>query len=127
MHPNILKDVYVMEINLSKLLEKRVGKMKYKEFSKFPGIKKDLAIVVDTNITSKNVEEVIKKAGGALLTKIEIFDIYKGANIGENKKSLAYSLNFEDKTKTLTDEEINKAIENIVCELEKKIGATLRK
>ena len=126
-HPNILKDVYVMEINLSKLLEKRVGKMKYKEFSKFPGIKKDLAIVVDTNITSKNVEEVIKKAGGALLTKIEIFDIYKGANIGENKKSLAYSLNFEDKTKTLTDEEINKAIENIVCELEKKIGATLRK
>ena len=51
-----------MEINLSKLLEKRVGKMKYKEFSKFPGIKKDLAIVVDTNITSKNVEEVIKKA-----------------------------------------------------------------
>ena len=126
-HPNILKDVYVMEINLSKLLEKRVGKMKYKEFSKFPGIKKDIAIVVDTNITSKNVEEVIKKAGGALLTKIEIFDIYKGANIGENKKSLAYSLNFEDKTKTLTDEEINKAIENIVCELEKKIGATLRK
>ena len=128
LHPEVTKDnVYVMEINLDKLLSKKVGKMKFKEISKFPSIKKDLALIVDKDKTSEEVSVAIKKASSSLLTKIELFDLYMGANIGENKKSLAYSLTFEDPKKTLTDEEINAEIEKIISALNKKIGAELRK
>lgn len=127
-HPNITKEqVYVLEINLTKLLDKKVGKMKYKEISKFPNVKKDLAVIVDNAISSQEVETVIKKAGGSLLTKIQLFDIYKGLNIGHDKKSLAYSLTFEDKNKTLTDEEINNILQKIMENVENKLGATIRK
>lgn len=127
-HPSICKEnVYVMEINLDKLLSKRVGKMKYKEISKFPNVKKDVAFVMDKNKTSKEIETVIKKAGGSLLTNIEVFDVYTGENVGENEKSIAYSLTFNDSKKTLTDEEINGIFEKIITTVENKCGVTLRK
>lgn len=127
LHPNIAKDpVFVMEINLDKLLAKKVGKMKFKEISKFPSIKKDIAIIVDKEKTSGEIAMAIKKAAGSLLTKIELFDVYTGINLGLNKKSLAYSLTFEDSKKTLTDEEINKEMEKIIEFLTKKVGAELR-
>ena len=127
-HPKVLKEsVYVLEINLNALLNKKVGKMKYKEISKFPNVKKDLAVILDNAISSQEVETVIKKAGGSLLTKIKLFDIYKGENIEPGKKSLAYSLTFEDKNKTLTDEEINTLLQKIVETLESKLGAIIRK
>ena len=116
-----------MEINLDKLLAKKVGKMKFKEISKFPGVKKDIAVIVDKEKTSGEIAMAIKKAAGSLLTKVDLFDVYTGANIDENKKSLAYSLTFEDSKKTLTDEEINKEIEKIVEFLNKKLNAELRK
>ena len=65
--------------------------MKYKEISKFPGISKDIAFVLDKNITSEEVIKTIKKAGGKLLTKIEVFDLYVDSSLGENNKSLAFS------------------------------------
>ena len=127
-HPSITnEDVYVLEINLDELLQKKVGKMKYKEISKFPGIKKDLAFVVDKNVISKDIEKVIKSAGGSLLTNIEVFDVYTGINIGIDKKSIAYSLTFEDMKKTLTDDEINNIINKIIETVSKKCGAEIRK
>lgn len=127
-HPIKTKeDVYVLEINLDKLLDKKVGKMKYKEISKFPAIKKDIAILVDKNITSNKIENIIKKSSGSLLTNIEIFDVYTGKNIEQDKKSIAFSLTFAAKDKTLTDEEIVPIIEKIVKDLEKNVGAELRK
>ena len=127
-HPSITnEDVYVLEINLDELLQKKVGKMKYKEISKFPGIKKDLAFVVDKNVISKDIEKAIKSAGGSLLTNIEVFDVYTGINIGIDKKSIAYSLTFEDMKKTLTDDEINNIINKIIETVSKKCGAEIRK
>ena len=127
-HPQILKeDVYVLEIDLDKLLSKKVGKMKYKEISKFPSVKKDLALVVDKNITSKEIETLIKKAGGSLLTNIEVFDVYEGKGIEEGKKSIAYSLTFEKSDRTLTDDEISATMEKIIDFACKKSGAELRK
>ena len=112
LHPEVTKDdVYVMEINLDELLSKRVGKMKYKEISKFPNVKKDVAFVMKKDIPSVEVEKVIKKAGGKLLTNIEVFDVYTGENIGKDEKSVAYSLTFNDSKKTLTEEEITKIFE----------------
>ena len=127
-HPSVTKDdVYVFEINLDELLKKKVGKMKYKEISKYPSINKDIALVVDKNAVSQNIEKVIKSAGGSLLTNIEVFDVYTGIGIGVDKKSIAYSLTFSDMKKTLTDEEVNNLMEKIIETTSKKCGAELRK
>jgi len=128
LHPTISKeDVYVFEINLDELLEKKVGKMKYKEISKFPSIKKDVAFVVDKKLISKDIEKVIKSAGGSLLTEIEVFDIYTGSNVAEDKKSIAYSLTFTDNKKTLTDEEVNSLMEKVMNSVCNKFVAEVRK
>lgn len=127
-HPSVTKDdVYVLEINLDELFTKKVGKMKYKEFSKFPSINKDIALVVDKKSVSKDIEKVIKSAGGSLLTNIEVFDVYTGVGVGIDKKSIAYSLTFSDMKKTLTDEEINGVMDKIIDAVSKKCGAELRK
>ena len=126
-HPEIEKEnVFVMEINLDKLLAKRVGKMKFKEISKFPVIKKDLSILVDKNITSNEIAMKIKKKAGKLLIDINVFDLYEGKNIEQNKKSLAYSLTFGDNNRTLNDDEINSIMDKIIADLEKD-GMKLRK
>ena len=128
LHPEVTENkVFVSEINLSKLFELKTGKMKYKEISKFPGSKKDLSIVVDKNIESLNIAKVMKKAGGNNLTSVEAFDVYEGKGIEEGKKSLAFSLTFGSQDKTLTDEEINPAIEKIIQAVEKEFKAELRK
>ena len=127
LHPNCTKDnVYVLEINLDKLLEKKTGKMKYKEISKFPSVKKDLAVVIDKDITSEEIAKQIKKLAGNLLLGNKIFDVYTGENIEENKKSIAYSLEFGATDRTLTDDEINAILEKIIAGLEKQ-GAIIRK
>ena len=126
-HPSICKDaVYVMEINLDKLLAKKVGKMKYKEISKFPNVKKDVAFVMDKNISSCEIEKVIKKAGGKLLTNIEVFDVYTGENIGKDEKSIAYSLTFNDSKKTLTEDEVTTIFTKIISSVEKLENVKLR-
>ena len=127
-HPKVTNDdVFVLEINLDELFKKKVGKMKYKEFSKFPSISKDIALVVDKNAVSKDIEKVIKSAGGSLLTNIEVFDVYTGIGVGIDKKSIAYSLTFSDMKKTLTDEEINTLMNKIIDTVSKKCSAELRK
>lgn len=128
LHPaNFKEAVYALEINLDKLLDKKVGKMKYKEISKYPSVKKDLSIIVDKNITSQEIAMAIKKAGGRLLLDSRVFDVYTGSGIDENKKSIAYSITFGSPEKTLTDEEINALMDKIITALEKSFGAELRK
>ena len=128
LHPQNFKEaVYAFEINLDKLLDKKVGKMKYKEISKYPSVKKDLAIIVDENVTAQDIALTIKKAAGKLLLASKVFDIYTGTGIEEGKKSLAYSLEFGANDRTLTDEEINGAMEKVISILEKEHKAKLRK
>jgi len=134
LHPNVENNVtnskapvYVLEINLERLLQKRTGKMKFKEISKFPSIKKDIAFVVDNKTTSLEIETNIKKAAGSNLESVKPFDVYIGENIGEDKKSIAYSLVFSDAKKTLTEEEVANSIEKIIEVVTKKCNAEFRK
>ncbi len=126
-HPEISKEpVFVFEINLQKLLNKKVSKMKFKEISIYPTIKKDIAIMLDKKVTSEEISKVIKKAGGNLLVAQEMFDIYTSEVLGD-KKSVAYSLAFGSNTKTLTDDEVNPVLDKIIEALEKSLNAELRK
>ena len=126
-HPNIMKeDVYMASLDLDKLLSIKTGKMKYKEYNKYPSIKKDFAIIVDNDIISEELIKSIKKSGGKLLTDIQIFDIYKGKGIDDDKMSIAFSLTFSDNTRTLTDEEINVLFDKIIQDVVLKYHAVLR-
>ncbi len=115
-----------MEINLDKLFEIKSGKPKYKEISKFPETKKDIALVVDKDIEAETIKKVIKKAGGNKLKAIDIFDVYEGAIIDNDKKSIAFSLTFGEQDRTLTDEEVNLIMEKIVDATSKEFGSYLR-
>lgn len=126
-HPEISKEpVFVLEINLDKLLAKKVGKMKFKDISIYPTVNKDIAVILDKDITSDEISKVIKKAAGSLLVSSKLFDVYINPILG-NKKSVAYSLTFGSNSKTLTDEEINPIVEKVIESLEKNFGAELRK
>ena len=126
--PEICKEeVYVMEISLDKLLTKKVGKMKYKEISKFPVVKKDIAVLVNKDITAQEMLKTIKNNGGKLLLESKVFDLYEGKGIPEGKKSIAFSVTLGAQDRTLTDEEINKVMEKVIAGLQSKHGAELRK
>ncbi len=128
LHPSVEKEaVYVLEINLDRLLAKKTGKMKFKEISKYPTIKKDLAILIDKTIISDEIAKLIKRVGGPLLNSIEIFDVYEGKNIPRGKRSIAYSLSFGKQDRTLTDEEVNSVMEKIIEKLQSSLGVQLRK
>ena len=127
-NPEICKEeVYVMEINLDKLLAKKVGKMKYKELSKFPVVKKDIAILVDRIALAQDLLKTIKNNGGKLLQDALVFDLYEGKGIPEGKKSIAFTVTLGASDRTLKDEEINECLEKIIKGLESKHGAELRK
>ena len=126
-HPKVEKDdVFVLEIDLDRLLSKRVGKMKYKEISKFPNIKKDLSIVVDKKMSAQEIGMKIKKLAGSLLESSEVFDVYTGKGIEDDKKSISFALTFGKGDRTLTDDEINEVMNKIIAGLEKDIKAELR-
>ena len=125
-HPTLLKDeVYVCELSLTKL-NKEVKPLKYKESSKYPEIIKDVAFIVPKSLTSGEILETIKKAGGRLLSSIDVFDVYTGENVKENEKSIAYTLTFKDDTRTLNDEEVNAVFRNIIDKVIEKFNVELR-
>ena len=132
-HPEVLqnydiqKRVYLAEINLSKLTKYARENKKYAEVPKFPAVERDIAIIVDENVEVGKIEKVITKKAKKILESAKLFDIFRNEKIGENKKSVAYSLSFRDKNKTLSDDEVNQIMENIISELEKEFNAELRK
>ena len=118
-HPKTCKDeVYVCELSLNALMTK-VKPLKYKEASKYPTIVKDVAFIVPKSMSSSEVEAVIKKAGGRLLSEINVFDVYE--KLDNDKKSIAYNLTFMDSNRTLTDEEVMNVFDNVI----KKVTTTL--
>ena len=132
-HPEVLanydieKRVYIAEVNVSKLTKYSKANKKYVEVPKFPAVERDIAIIVDEKVEVGQIEKIITKKSKKLLEEAKLFDIYRNEKLGANKKSVAYSLIFRDKNKTLSDEEISTIMNNIITELEKTLGAELRK
>lgn len=132
-HPEVLdnygieKRAYLAEVNLSKVTKYSKANKKYVEVPKFPAVERDIAIIVDEKVEVGQIEKIITKKAKKLLEKMQLFDIYRNEKLGENKKSVAYSLIFRDKNRTLSDDEINVVMENIISELQKTLNAELRK
>jgi phenylalanyl-tRNA synthetase beta chain len=122
LHPNISKDeIYVCEINLDKLYNKKTKKIKYEEPSKYPNVNRDLAFLFDKNIVIGEVLNTIKYTS-KILINTSVFDIFEK----DGKKSVAFSLTFNNKEKTLTEEEINVILAKIVDDVTKKYNGILR-
>jgi len=99
---------------------------KYRPISKFPATRRDIAIVVDKGVSVEAIEQKITKFGGHLLNMVQIFDIYAGEHIEYGKKSVALGLTFQDPSRTLIDDEINRVIDRVVTALEHEFNAKLR-
>ncbi|MDM5200018.1 phenylalanine--tRNA ligase subunit beta [Fictibacillus enclensis] len=122
-----LNESYVFELDLDQLLGASVEPTVYQTLPRFPSITRDIAVVVDQNLPAGDLNTVIHEAGGELLKESSLFDLYEGERMEEGKKSLAFSLKYYDPERTLTDEEVTKAHENILRSLEERFGASLRK
>lgn len=124
---DITNEVYYAQINLE-LFIKQAAKVKiqYKEISKFPSVRRDLALLLDNEINYKQLEELALKSERKLLKQVNLFDVYEGKNIEEGKKSYALSFVFQDNEKTLTDVQVDKIIEKLIVSFSKELGAKLR-
>ncbi len=121
----IEKDVFFSEINLDVLMSFDSAR-KFTGFSKFPTVTRDVAFIVEDEVQVSKIENVIRNSGGALITSITVFDVFSGKNLGEGKKSLAFSLQLNSSEKTLNDAEIEKIIQRVIQSVTSTFEATLR-
>jgi phenylalanyl-tRNA synthetase beta chain len=129
-HPTVLKafeikkSVFAFELNLEKLLQREVPIAK--EISRFPSVRRDLALLLSNDVSYAQVRDSITAVAGPFLEKVLVFDVYQGSNLKEGYKSLAIGLIFNNVSSTLKDEDVDPVIEAIVSELEQHLGAQLR-
>ena len=110
---------YIAVLDMPYLVECASFGRKFQGIAKYPAVTRDISMVMSKDIMVGEVEEVIRKRGGKLLESFELFDIYEGAQIKEGFKSVAYSIVFRDKTRTLEDKDVNAVMDKILAELEK--------
>ena len=116
---DIKKGALILEINLSQIGDQRIKDRKYMALPKYPAITRDYSFVTDRNLESKFIEDTIINNGGELVKNIELFDIYTGDQIQNDKKSISYKVEFRSDDKTLKEEDIKDIEENILNDLEK--------
>ncbi|MGE5677654.1 MAG: phenylalanine--tRNA ligase subunit beta [Pseudomonadota bacterium] len=131
-HPDVLDKfdipvrVYVAELNFEEIIKQSDMNIKYRTLPKYPSVARDIAIVVTEEITAGQVEEIIRNKGGRLIEEVKLFDIYRGSQIEEGYKSMAYSIVYRSDEKTLSEEDITKVHNKIVNSLVNQVGAALR-
>jgi len=132
LHPDVLSAfglptrAYVFELDWEILMNLTDGIPGYQPLPKFPAVDRDLAVVVSEEVLAEKVREVILDAAGPYLKECRIFDLYRGQQVGEGKKSLAFTLSFQREDRTLTDAEVNSIMQKIEKELGRRVGAVLR-
>lgn len=117
---------YVAVLDLDTLVNLTSLDKKYKPLPKYPAVTRDIAVLVEEGILVQQIEDIIRKQGSNMVESIKLFDVYKGSQVPEGKKSIAYSITYRLENKTLTDAEVNKVHEKILRSLEHQLGAQLR-
>ncbi|MFH4876103.1 phenylalanine--tRNA ligase subunit beta [Staphylococcus cohnii] len=120
-----LKQTYVFELNYDKLMSVSVGYINYQPIPRFPGVSRDIALVINRATPSAQIVNVIKNNGGDILQKTEVFDVYEGEHVAEDEKSIALRLSYLDTKQTLTDDKVNEVHDRILEALQAE-GATIR-
>ena len=124
---DIDNEVYFADLNWKELMKAiRSVKISYKEISKFPAVKRDLALLLDKNVQFAEIEKIAYETEKKLLKEVELFDVYEGKNLEAGKKSYAVSFLLQDESQTLNDKMIDKIMSKLVKNLEDKLGAKLR-
>jgi phenylalanyl-tRNA synthetase beta chain len=116
--------VCLMEIDLGKLLTKIAGIKEYRSIPRFPSVTRDIALAIDEQMSYRRVNEIIQSF--PLVTKVSLFDLYRGEQITEGKKSFAIRIVYRSPSRTLTDEEVDQTQEQMLARLRQELGATLR-
>ncbi|MBR2436389.1 MAG: phenylalanine--tRNA ligase subunit beta [Alistipes sp.] len=125
---DIKQEVYFAEIDFDQLIKMtKKSKVQFKELSKFPEVKRDLALLVDKCVSFSTLRSIAFGAEKKLLKSVSLFDVYEGDKLPEGKKSYALSFILEDRNQTLTDKQIERSMSNIQTQLEQKAGAEVRK
>ncbi len=131
-HPEVVQKFgaaqrnYIAVIDIEPLKGNASLMAEYKPLPKFPAVSRDIAMLVDDSVMVKEIEQIISRRAGNILEQIKLFDVYKGKQVPDGKKSVAYSITFRAADRTLTDEEVAKAMSNITTTLSEKLGAQLR-
>lgn len=130
LHPQLEKDndlkrTYVFELNYDQLMSISVGYINYQPIPRFPGVSRDIALVVNRDMPSAKLVDVIHQHGGHILQEAEVFDVYEGEHMAEDEKSIAIRLAYLDTEQTLTDDKVNAVHEAILTALQSE-GATIR-
>jgi phenylalanyl-tRNA synthetase beta chain len=120
------REVYVAELDFDTLVKHGLGQPQLEQLARFPGLDRDLALVLDRDAPHEDVETTIRDAGGALLERVALFDLYQGPQVAAGKRSLAYTLRFRAPDRTLTDAEADDAMSRIVTSVRTRFGAQVR-
>jgi phenylalanyl-tRNA synthetase beta chain len=129
-HPRIAQSfelsntICLIEIDLERLWTKITGAKEYQSIPRFPSVTRDIALVIDEEVSYGRVEGIIQSS--PLVTKVTLFDLYRGKQIPEGKKSFAIRIIYQSPSHTLTDEEVDQTQEQMLARLRRELGATLR-
>ena len=124
---DIDSEVYFADLYWGELMKAiRSAKVSYKEISKYPAVRRDLALLLDNNVQFSEIEKIARDTEKKLLKEVELFDVYEGKNLEAGKKSYAVSFILQDENQTLTDKQIDKIMSKLIKNLEDKINAKLR-
>jgi phenylalanyl-tRNA synthetase beta chain len=125
-HFDLKQEVLFADFNWSSVLKIISNKIKFTDIPKYPEVRRDLALLVDENITFDSIYKIARQSEKVLLKNINLFDVYQGKNLPDGKKSYALSFTIQDSSKTLTDEQIDKVMSELQENLSTELGAILR-
>lgn len=124
---DIKQEVFFAELDWESLFKMaKKNSVQFTEISKYPEVRRDLALLVDENVTFTQIKGIAHKSERKLIRDINLFDVYKGQNLGEGKKSYAVSFTLQDESKTLTDKQIDKVMQNLINAFSRDLGAQIR-
>lgn len=124
---DIKQPVYYAEFDADALLKAYKNTIQFQELNKYPEVRRDLSLVLDKNVTFEQIRQLALKQEKKLITDINVFDVYEGKNLGENKKSYSVSFTLQDFEQTLTDKVIDNTMQKLMAGFEKELGAVIRK
>jgi len=123
---DIRESVFMAELDIERLVAMRVPSRSFKAIPAFPSVRRDVAMLVPEATTHVQIQKAVKKAKIKQLDSLEVFDVFRGKNVPEGQKSVAYTFIYRDAEKTLTDQAVNKMHEQLIAQLKQELGAEIR-